>query len=241
MQTGIGKTQLRYIIREAKKRGYDPDKSLTLKDEYFHDGYRSGRPMKLSEEQAEALIAASKPKEGERRRTNAQLAREFGISERTVRRLKEMEGGFKKSPYRPQRKDFPATVTQARALASGEVDAPHGGQLMMPSAQAEDNAAFEASLMAQLQNAGVSGLGYEGNAGSADRAVQAGQLDQMNQFVPVGQVGQVGQVDQVGQVGPGPVGQPGQVVQVDQANPYAQYNPVTGQVHQVEQMPLPPR
>ncbi|KFY88161.1 hypothetical protein V498_06891 [Pseudogymnoascus sp. VKM F-4517 (FW-2822)] len=57
--TGIKKKQLQYIISEAKKRGYNPEVSPTLKDEYFHDG-RPDRPTKLSKEQIEALVEALK-------------------------------------------------------------------------------------------------------------------------------------------------------------------------------------
>src|SRR5690554_8004675 len=84
--TGIRRKQLQYIIGEAKKRGYNPKVSLTLKDEYFHNGIRAGRRHKLSEEQVASLIAQSKPIEGVPRKSNAELAKEFGVSERTVRR-----------------------------------------------------------------------------------------------------------------------------------------------------------
>lgn len=182
-QTGVGRTQLRYIIREAKKRGYDPEKSLALKDEYFHDGYRTGRPLKLSEEQVQALIAASKTKEGERRKTNAQLAKEFGVSERTVRRFKEVQGEYKRPAYRPQRKDFPATIAQARASTGGEAeaqaqsqaqsqadvgveggteaDADADGDLSMVSRPSpEEPSTFEDALLEQLRKAATTGIEY---------------------------------------------------------------------------------
>jgi len=179
-QTGVGRTQLRYIIREAKKRGYDPEKSLALKDEYFHDGYRTGRPLKLSEEQVQALIAASKTKEGARRKTNAQLAKEFGVSERTVRRFKEVQGEYKRPAYRPQRKDFPATIAQARAStgeaeaeaeaqaqaqsqtqSQADADADADGDLSMVSRpSAEEPSTFEDALLEQLRKAATTGIEY---------------------------------------------------------------------------------
>jgi transposase len=132
-QTGIGRTKLRYIIREAKKRGYDPEKSLMLKDEYFSDGSRTGRPSKLSEEQIQTLIAASKTKQGEPRKTNAQLAKEFGVSGSTISRFKE--GEYKKPVYQPQRKDLPDTISQARASAGEEAEAE-----AQPQSQAQSQA-----------------------------------------------------------------------------------------------------
>lgn len=152
-QTGVGKGQLRYIVREAKKRGYNPDVSLTLKDEYFHDGFRSGRPTKLSEEQTESLIAASKPVEGQPKKTNAALAQEFGISQRTVRRFKEIQGEYKKPEYRLQRKDFPATVAQARGEADVDMS-------MTSTSSTEEPSTLEDALREQLQAASTA-QGYE--------------------------------------------------------------------------------
>lgn len=82
--TGIKEKQLQCIISEAKKRGYNPYVSRTLKDEYFHDRHPD-RPTKLSKEQIEELIAVSKPVEGVPRKTNAIFAQEFGVSARTIR------------------------------------------------------------------------------------------------------------------------------------------------------------
>ncbi|KFY15044.1 hypothetical protein V492_02258 [Pseudogymnoascus sp. VKM F-4246] len=107
--TVIKKKQLQYIIGEAKKRGYNPDVSPTLKDEYFHDGHPN-RPTKLSKEQIEQLIDASKPTEGVPRKTNAILAQEFGVSERTIRRFKGMKGGYKKPIYRPHPTEYPTAA-----------------------------------------------------------------------------------------------------------------------------------
>ena len=85
-QTGISERQLQHIIRTAKKHGYDAEKSFRLEDEHFPDGHKTGRPRKFTEEQAEALIAAAQPNEDGTKKTNATLAKEFGVSERTVRR-----------------------------------------------------------------------------------------------------------------------------------------------------------
>ena len=86
LQTGISERQLQHIIRTAKKHGYDSEKSFRLEDEHFPDGHKTGRPRKFTEEQAEALIAAAQPGEDGTKKTNAVLAKEFGVSERTVRR-----------------------------------------------------------------------------------------------------------------------------------------------------------
>lgn len=100
--TSNKKKQLQYIISEAKKRGYNPEVSPTLKDEYFHDGHPD-RPTKLSKEQIAALVDASKPIEGVPRKTNAILVQEFGVSTRTIRRFKGLKGEYNKKPiYRPQ-------------------------------------------------------------------------------------------------------------------------------------------
>ena len=91
-QTGINERQLQHIIRTAKKHGYDPEKALRLEDEYFPDGHKTGRPRKFTEEQAEALLRAAQVQEDGTKKTNAVLAKEFGVSERTVRRRREQQG-----------------------------------------------------------------------------------------------------------------------------------------------------
>lgn len=119
--TGIKKKQLQYIISEAKKRGYNPEVSPTLKDEYFHDGHPD-RPTKLSKEQIAALVDASKPIEGVPRKTSAILAQEFGVSTRTIRRFKGMKGEYKKPIYRPQRTGSPGAGSEAQSEEERDVD-----------------------------------------------------------------------------------------------------------------------
>ncbi|KFY98209.1 hypothetical protein V498_01597 [Pseudogymnoascus sp. VKM F-4517 (FW-2822)] len=143
--TGIKKKQLQYIISEAKKRGYNPEVSPTLKDEYFHDG-RPERPTKLSKEQIEALVTVSKPTEGVPRKTNAILAQEFGISTRTIRRFKGMKGEYKKPIYRPQRTDSLATDSGAQSEEERDVD-------MTTSSSTADQTTLGHSLVGQLQAA----------------------------------------------------------------------------------------
>ncbi|OBT58526.1 hypothetical protein VE04_01257 [Pseudogymnoascus sp. 24MN13] len=143
--TGIKKKQLLYIISEAKKRGYNPEVSPTLKDKYFHDG-RPDRPTKLSKEQIEALIAVSKPIEGVPRKTNAVLAQEFGVSARTIRRFKGMKGEYKKLIYRPQRTDPLATGSEDQSEEEGDVD-------MTTTSSTADQTTFGDSLLDQLQAA----------------------------------------------------------------------------------------
>ncbi|KFY78739.1 hypothetical protein V499_02179 [Pseudogymnoascus sp. VKM F-103] len=129
--TGIKKKQLQYIISEAKKRGYNPEVSPTLKDKYFHDG-RPDRPTKLSKEQIEALIAVSKPFEGVPRKTNAVLAQEFGVSARTIHPL--------------------ATGSEDQSEEEGDVD-------MTTTSSTADQTTFGDSLLDQLQ-AAVTGEEY---------------------------------------------------------------------------------
>lgn len=143
--TGIKKKQLQYIISEAKKRGYNPEVSPTLKDEYFHDG-RPDRPTKLSKEQIESLVAVSKPIEGVPRKTNAILAQEFGVSARTIRRFKGMKGEYKKPIYRPQRTDSLATGSEAQSKEERDVD-------MTATSSTADQTTFGDSLLDQLQAA----------------------------------------------------------------------------------------
>jgi predicted transcriptional regulator len=120
--TGIKKRQVQYIIDEAKKRGYNPKVDPTLKDESFHDRIFPERPKKLSDEQIVALVAASKHIKGVPRKSNAILAEELGVSERTIRRFKGMKGGYKKAIYRPNSTDSPEANSEAQSEEERDVD-----------------------------------------------------------------------------------------------------------------------
>lgn len=120
-QTGIAERQLQHIIRTAKKHGYDSEKSFRLEDCHFPDGHKTGRPRKFTEEQALELLAAAQPNEDGTKKTNATLAKEFGVSERTVRRrrvqLEEEHGKPEKKKKsrprpKPQSRPAPASIDQ---------------------------------------------------------------------------------------------------------------------------------
>lgn len=129
-QTGIAERQLQHIIRTAKKHGYDSEKSFRLEDCHFPDGHKTGRPRKFTEEQALELLAAAQPNEDGTKKTNATLAKEFGVSERTVRRrrvqLEEEHGKPEKKKKsrprpKPQPRPAPTPIDQQQRQHNGIV------------------------------------------------------------------------------------------------------------------------
>jgi transposase len=86
-QTGISKRQVQYYLATAKSRGYNPEVSIILKEEYLQDGIRPGRPRKTSPEQEEALIESIKRDRYAREKTSAEFGYECNISASTVQRI----------------------------------------------------------------------------------------------------------------------------------------------------------
>src|SRR5450432_2313978 len=88
-QTGISKRQVQYYLATAKSRGYNPEVSIILKDEYLQDGARPGRPRKISpeQEQEQALIQSVKRDGYAREKTSAKFGHKHNISASTVQRI----------------------------------------------------------------------------------------------------------------------------------------------------------
>ena len=55
--TGVSERQVVLYYSTALSRGYNPARSKVLKDEYFVDASRSGRPLKRTEEVTAAVVA----------------------------------------------------------------------------------------------------------------------------------------------------------------------------------------
>jgi len=83
-QTGISKRQVQYYLATAKSRGYNPEVSIILKEEYLRDGIRPGRLRKTSPEQEEALIQSIKRDRYAREKTSSEFGYEHNISASTV-------------------------------------------------------------------------------------------------------------------------------------------------------------
>ena len=80
-ETRMTSRHVQNIITKAKERGYDPSVSRRIKDEYLVDAMRPSRPPKLSKEQEDALVAASKLDQYAREKSSTQLSAEFGVLE----------------------------------------------------------------------------------------------------------------------------------------------------------------
>src|SRR5450432_4245561 len=78
-QTGISKRQVQYYLATAKSRGYNPEVSIILKDEYLQDGTRSGRPRKVDLEEEQALIQSIKRDRYTREKTSTEFGYEHNI------------------------------------------------------------------------------------------------------------------------------------------------------------------
>jgi len=76
--TGVSIRHIRQLYANALNRGYDPAVSKQLKDEYFVEAPRSGRPKKITESlKQEVLQSVRKSRKG-RTQTLIELARETG-------------------------------------------------------------------------------------------------------------------------------------------------------------------
>jgi transposase len=105
--TGYKERNIYRILKTAKERGYNPDKSKTLYLSYVEDAPRSGRPKKATPEVEEQVIKAISKNSTTRELSTQKIADiisplvKGGISARTVHRILRRRG-YK--PCKPTRK-----------------------------------------------------------------------------------------------------------------------------------------
>lgn len=97
---GPSNRQVRLWLQTAKERGYDPNVSIVLKDEYLIDKPQSGRPHKLSPETLQELLIHHKKDRYAREKSAAEIGYEFQISDSTVQRVYKSNGISKRKPTR---------------------------------------------------------------------------------------------------------------------------------------------
>lgn len=191
LQTGISERQLQHIIRTAKKHGYDAEKSFRLEDEHFPDGHKTGRPRKFTEEQAEALIAAAAPNEDGTKKTNAVLAKEFGVSERTVRRRRiqqENEGKGLKAKKVSKPKPKPQPQHQHQHQQNGIVEPVAPQAQMHDDQQQQQQQQLPQSFDSQLQSTAMPAT----TDGAEEHNFEARLIEQLQQEAAQQQPGDIG-------------------------------------------------
>jgi hypothetical protein len=100
-RSGIPQSTIYSIKRRAIDRGYNSSISTILKDEYFEDAVKSGRPIKFSKAAERRLIATVTRDRYGREKNLETLGLDCGMSAMTVWRLLK-KSGFKKC--KPSRK-----------------------------------------------------------------------------------------------------------------------------------------
>ncbi len=100
--TGIGIRQIQKYYAAARERGYNPIESKVLKDEYFTDQPRSGRPTKATPEAAAELAEQIRKTRHSRTLTLIALARNstFNVRYMSVWRMLKSMGFSKVKPTR---------------------------------------------------------------------------------------------------------------------------------------------
>lgn len=99
-QLGPSPRQVRHWMQVAKERGYNPDNSIILKDEYLIDKHRSGRPPKLLPETVQEVLVHHKKDRYAREKSAAQIGFDFGVSDTYVQRLYKTNKIHKRKPTR---------------------------------------------------------------------------------------------------------------------------------------------
>jgi transposase len=100
--TGIPQSTVSRILSKAKIRGFNPEESKLIKDEYLVDAERSGRPKKV-DKSMKAVISRVKTDRYGREKTCQMIANELGnLSAMTVWRILRSAGMRKtKSTRKP--------------------------------------------------------------------------------------------------------------------------------------------
>jgi transposase len=99
-ETGVSERQLRKYWVKATSRGYKPNESKALKDEYLTDEPRSGRPKVLTDEKIQELNDLVTRDRHGREKTCQQLGKDAGISAMSAWRGMRMSGLTKCKPTR---------------------------------------------------------------------------------------------------------------------------------------------
>jgi hypothetical protein len=118
--TGMAKSSIFRLRKTARERGYDPDESRQLKEEYVDDATRSGRPRSMTEEQRQSVVQRVREQregkwagdEAAPPLTHKKLSQEFNVSKVTIRRLLRVSGI---ESLQPPPKPKPAPVEGAPA------------------------------------------------------------------------------------------------------------------------------
>lgn len=100
--TGVSRRQIQYLYAHALERGYNPAVSKVLKDEYFVDAPRAGRPKKATKEATLELLANVRKTRATRALTLIGLARiqSQKVSYMTIHRILRASGFKKVNPTR---------------------------------------------------------------------------------------------------------------------------------------------
>ncbi|KFZ10796.1 hypothetical protein V502_07922 [Pseudogymnoascus sp. VKM F-4520 (FW-2644)] len=93
---GPSERQIRLWLQAAKERGYNPQASIVLKDEYLIDKPRSGRPPKVSLEVVQDVLKDRYARE----KSAAEIRFDFEVSDTYVQRLYKLNGIYKRKPTR---------------------------------------------------------------------------------------------------------------------------------------------